>query len=571
MYTTDLLALHSASACQAARIDHRIVHVHTPLDTQQWQAYLQHHPDANFATYILSGLQHGFRIGAQQAAQLRSTTTNMLSAIQNPQVIGDYLRKELEAGNIFGPFNPHTITDLHTNRFGVIPKKHQPGKWRLITDLSFPEGASVNDAIDSSLCSLVYTSVEHVAEVALKLGPGSLLAKIDIKSAYRLIPVHPLDRHMLGMQWEGLAYVDGMLPFGLRSAPKIFNAVADALEWCIAKQGVTHIFHYLDDFLVMGPPQSDACKANLHTLQTVCARLGVPLAPEKQEGPTTTLTFLGIVIDTVRGELRLPADKLQRLLSAVDMWLSKKACTRRELESLIGTLQHACKVIKPGRSFLRRAIALLSVAKRRHHHIRLNADFRSDMMWWKVFASHWNATAVIIQKGPPDVAITSDASGIWGCGAWCQQRWFQLQWVEFIQKKHIAVKELLPIVIASLIWGPQLAGKRVSSNCDNSAVVSVLNSRTSKDKDMMQLLRCLFFVEAYFQFHLEAHHIPGISNECADDSSRNRLAAFRTKLPQANHYPTPIPSSLLQWLLKPQADWSSPSWIQQFSTFVKKH
>ena len=251
-----------------------------------------------------------------------------------------------------------------------------------------------------------------MAEVALKLGPGSLLAKIDIKSAYRLIPVHPLDRHMFGMQWEGLTYVDGMLLFGLCSAAKIFNAVADALELCIAKQGVTHSFHYLDDFLVMGPPQSDACKANLHTLQTVCARLGVPLAPEKQEGPTTTLTFLGIVIDTVRGELRLPTDKLQRLLSAVDMWLSKKVCTRRELESLIGTLQHACKVIKPGRSFLRRAIALLSVAKRRHHHIRLNTDFQSDMMWWKVFASHWNATAVIIQKGTPDVTITSDASGM---------------------------------------------------------------------------------------------------------------------------------------------------------------
>ena len=65
MYTKDLLALHSASACQAARIDHRIAHVHTPLDTQQWQADLRHHPDANFATYILSGLQHGFRIGAQ--------------------------------------------------------------------------------------------------------------------------------------------------------------------------------------------------------------------------------------------------------------------------------------------------------------------------------------------------------------------------------------------------------------------------------------------------------------------------------------------------------------------------
>ena len=133
---------------------------------------------------------------------------------------------------------------------------------------------------------------------------------------------------MLGMEWEGNTYVDGTLPFGLRSAPKIFNSVADALEWCITKQGVTYIFHYLDGFLVMGPPQSDARKANLHILEMVCARLGVPLAPEKQEGPTTTPIFLGIIIDTVRGELRLPADKLQHLLSAVDMWLSKKACTR---------------------------------------------------------------------------------------------------------------------------------------------------------------------------------------------------------------------------------------------------
>ena len=118
--TTDLLALHSASACQAARVLLR----HTPLDTQQWQAYLQHHPHADFARYILSELQHGFRIGVRQAAPLHSATTNMLSATQTPQVIRDYQIKELEVCNIFGLFNPQAITNLHTNRFGAIPKKH---------------------------------------------------------------------------------------------------------------------------------------------------------------------------------------------------------------------------------------------------------------------------------------------------------------------------------------------------------------------------------------------------------------------------------------------------------------
>ena len=113
------------------------------------------------------------------------------------------------------------------------------------------------------------------------------------------------------MQWKGRVYVDCMLLFGLRSAPKIINALADALEWIIGKEGVDHIFHYLDDFAVVGLPNSGTCQRCLDILTNTYAELGVPLAPEKQEGPSTTLTFLGIEIDTVRQELRLPQDKLK--------------------------------------------------------------------------------------------------------------------------------------------------------------------------------------------------------------------------------------------------------------------
>ena len=129
-------------------------------------------------------------------------------------------------------------------------------------------------------------------------------------------------------------------------------------------------------------------------------------------------------------------------------------------------------------------------------------------MWWKTFASQWIGAAVIIPKGPPDVTITSDTSGTWGCGAWYNTKWFQFQWEEHMQEKHIAV-EIIPIIVATLIWGPELQSKRVLSNCDNTTVVLVLNSRYSRDKDLMQLLRCLFFLEAHFQFQLSANHIPG--------------------------------------------------------------
>ena len=176
-----------------------------------------------------------------------------------------------------------------------------------------------------------------------------------------------------------------MLPFGLHSAPKLFNAVADALEWCIRQAGVSYIFHYLDDFIVLGLPCSPQCPDDLSTLKPVCGSLGVPLAVNKEAGPTTCLTFLGIEIDSVTAQLRLPSDKLQRLLSILALWGDKKVCLRRELESLIGSLNHTCKVVRPGRTFLRRIIDLLSATEPSYghsstnHHIRLNREFRADL------------------------------------------------------------------------------------------------------------------------------------------------------------------------------------------------
>ena len=104
-------------------------------------------------------------------------------------------------------------------------------------------------------------------------------------------------------------YIVPMLLFGLRSAPKLFNAVADALEWYVHQQGVENVFHYLDDFIVLGAPNSQECTASMATLDRSCAHLGVLVAEHKRDGPTTCLTFLGIEIDTQVGQLRLPAER----------------------------------------------------------------------------------------------------------------------------------------------------------------------------------------------------------------------------------------------------------------------
>ncbi len=77
------------------------------------------------------------------------------------------------------------------------------------------------------------------------------MAKMDIKQVYRNIPVHPTDRLLLGMQWQGEVYVDAALPFGLRSAPLISTAVADALQWLMEQRGGENIDHYIDDFVTV--------------------------------------------------------------------------------------------------------------------------------------------------------------------------------------------------------------------------------------------------------------------------------------------------------------------------------
>jgi hypothetical protein len=96
----------------------------------------------------------------------------------------------------------------------------------------------VNDGIEKELCSLKYVSVDEAMKEVMTLGQGTQLAKFDIESAYRLIPVHPDDRPLLGMWWREKTYIDSALPFGLRSAPKIFNTIADAMQWVFEQHGV---------------------------------------------------------------------------------------------------------------------------------------------------------------------------------------------------------------------------------------------------------------------------------------------------------------------------------------------
>ena len=141
-----------------------------------------------------------------------------------------------------------------------------------------------------------------------------------------------------------MLYVDSTLSLGLRSAPKIFTGKADEVEWIAKREGVESVLHYLNDYLVVGHPDSPERDHFVHMLTSLFIRLGLPIASEKLEGQACVLTFLGIEIDTLDMQLQVPRAKLQELRVLVKSWLGRKSCSRKELQSLAEKLLHTCKV-----------------------------------------------------------------------------------------------------------------------------------------------------------------------------------------------------------------------------------
>ena len=172
--------------------------IHTPLVLANWRCALKEYPNQPLAQFFLNRISEGFKIGHNYGSMhLKSAQKNLDNALQHKEVVSKYLQTEIDNKRVAGPFSRGDTTGMQINRFGVIPKNHQPNKWRLIVDLSYPKGHSVNGGIPKSLCSLSYTSVDDTINQIIAIGPNTLLAKLDIKNAFRLLPVHPTDKHKL--------------------------------------------------------------------------------------------------------------------------------------------------------------------------------------------------------------------------------------------------------------------------------------------------------------------------------------------------------------------------------------
>jgi hypothetical protein len=474
------------------------------------------------------------------------------SASNNPEIVQEKLNKEISEGRMAGPFSRKPFPNLIVSPIGLVPKK-ATGEFRLIHHLSYPEGESINDFIDRKHCTVQYTSFDAAVHMVQDLGNNCKLFKMDLKNAFRLLPIRPQDFELLGILFKDSYFIDKSLPFGAAVSCKTFETFSTFLEFSVKRRMLSgQLIHYLDDFLG-GDKTYDKCQTNMDKFRVCMRELNVPLAENKTEGPTEVIIFLGIELDSNKMQVRIPAEKMTEVINKIQVLLSKKKATLKEIQSLIGSLNFCCREIPIGRPFCRRLINAICGVTRPFHHLKVKNGMRLDLNMWLSFFKNHNGISVFHDRfwvSNEDVQLFTDSAGgsgrglgIFFQGHWCQAKW-PLTWHKKGITKDITVIELFPILVAVFIWGSELKNKKIKFRCDNEAVVHILNTLTSKSDNVMCLVRKLTLECLKLNILVRAEHVPGTLNTVCDALSRFQVAKFRRLVPGADQEPALFPDHL---------------------------
>ena len=514
-----------------------VIRAKSPLKLSVWRKYLRDHPSEQFAQKLLQFIEFGVPIGYKGPDYSR-ICPNWPSSRALANQVQESLLYDVNRGRKAGPFPVPPLRNFVGSPMGAFLKKRS-SKIRVIHDLSWPPGSSINSHIDDQLCSLHYSSVDDAVKHVLQNGRGTLMSKLDIKDAYKHVVVATSDWHLLGISWPSSAgvteyYLDLTLPFGLRSSPYLFEQFALGLHYVMEAKGATHIEHYLDDYFTCGPSNTKICHRNIDIMLESCNETGFEVNHDKLVRPTTELEFLGIIIDSTNMQLKISNERLNDIYNELIIWNNKLSCTKRELLSITGKLSFICRVVRSGRTFIRRMFDLSKSAKYLHYKIKLNKSFREDIKWWLTFLPTWNGVSMIHTE--IDVEMYADSSDK-GIGCVYKYDWFVVQYVHDrfnLIEKSINWRELYAIVKAVATWGHLLRDKKILLHCDNEAVTYIINSGTSRNTEIMKLVRILFYICAHYNIECICRHIAGVNNISAEYLSRLNVVDFFRVNPNAS-------------------------------------
>ena len=510
--------------------------------------------DLDAKQFILDGFKFGFSLNFS-GVRCSQDSHNLTTAKDNPEIVCQKLLNELTTGRIAGPFDSVPFPDFKCSPLGLVPKRKE-GQFRLIHHLSYPRhsGTSVNAGIDKEYTSVSYAGIPDAVAVIKRIGKGCFMAKTDLMSAYRILPVSPKDYPLLGFSWEGKLYYDKCLAMGCSSSCLTFEKFSSALEWiAVQKLGCRGVVHILDDFLFVESTFKE-CEDSLNKFIAFCNSVGIPIAMDKTYSPNQIMDFVSITLDSMRMEARLPPDKIQKCVNLLGEFIQRNSCKKREMESLIGYLNFTCSVVLPGRAFLRRLISLIMGVKEPFHYLKISQEAKSDLRTWSLFISKFNGKSMFLNDrllSSETLSLYTDAAASLGFGTTYSSYWFYGPFPCQCRHLNITLLELYPIVVAVNVWGHLWRNHCIRFYTDNQALMYILNRQTSKDKYIMQLVRKLVLACLKFNILFQSSHVEGCKNVLADSLSRLQVDTFRRLSPDSKPLPTLIPSELSPGMLLP--------------------
>lgn len=462
---------------------------------------------------MVSGIQHGFDTGIRHVPAGVFECQNLLSARNNSSFVTDALEREVDSGHIMGPFPSPPFAEYRVSPIGVAEHKFSKKK-RLILDLSSPHDCdntpSINDCISSTDYSMKFVTIDDAISLIQSLGKGAWLTKFDIKNAFRILPIAPGQWKYHCIKWNDRYYFYVRLAFGSRSSPKIFSALSEALHWIATHNyGIEHFLYLLDDFLAVDAPTVQVPDTR-ERLQNMFDNLGIPLNCNKTEGPVHSLTYLGVGLDCTQLLAFLPQDKLDRIKQLLDTFISKKACTKRQMLSLLGHCSFAARVVIHGRTFLSRMFQLSTTAKTLYQIVTLTQECKEDMFMWLYLLREWNGVSMFHHSDflpQRDFLLTTDASSEYGFGALYGSEYLAGTWHQHpvpVSKLSMTYRELYPIICSCVVWGHLWAGKRVVFRVDNEGLCFILKKGSSHCPAINKLMRHLAVLATVHYFTYSA-------------------------------------------------------------------
>ena len=495
------------------------------------------------------------------------------------------IMKEVKAGRYAGPFDQILYNSYVQSPIGLVPKARN--KTHLIFHLSycFKDSGfkSINHYTPQEKCRLKYNDLDRAIQTCLHFTEqheGDLhFGKTDVSSAFRILPLNrkcykwlilkarnPISKKMC-------YFVEKCLQFGASISCSHFQRFSNALRHIFEHQMQRPIVltNYLDDFFFV-ETSSRRCNTQVKKFLSICEKIGVPIAEEKTEWSNNLckIVFLGMLLDGKCKVIAVPSEKLTKTINWLRLMIDKKKAKLKELQSLIGLLNFLIREIFPGRVFTRWMYAkfapiMNNETMKPYHHIRLDAEFKTDCRVWLEFLVQGGTKVahpfVDLSKylSAEDIGFSSDATAGKNLGFGCvyKKSWLYGQREKnFIQeyKPSIKVLELFTLCIGIFTWAEHIANNRILVDCDNQSVVAMINNTSSSCARCMILLRKLTLKCLQCNIRYFARHLKGSLNILPDRLSRLKLTEFKVLVCGKNYDPEPTTPSMELWPLSSVLD-----------------